>query len=101
MDESKVNLATVMLLLGVVFWGATFVFIKEAVAIVDVFSFISVRFFIASILLSLIFFKRFRRYNREIFKKGVIIEIVLAAAFIFKPWGLNTQLLQMRLLSLD
>lgn len=89
MDESKVNLATVMLLLGVVFWGATFVFIKEAVAIVDVFSFISVRFFIASILLSLIFFKRFRNYNREIFKKGVIIGIVLAAAFIFQTMGIK------------
>ena len=58
-----------MLLFGVVFWAATFVFIKEAVAIVDVFSFISVRFILASLILSIIFIKRSpwrRTHNPEV-----------------------------------
>lgn len=89
MVENKANLATGMLLLGVVFWGATFVFIKEAVAIVDVYSFISTRFLIAVLILSLIFFRRFQKYNLDIFKKGILIGSVLAASFIFQTIGIK------------
>jgi drug/metabolite transporter (DMT)-like permease len=84
-----VNIANGALLLGVVFWAATFVVIKEAVEFVDVYSFISVRFLIASAILSLIFFRRFRNYDLKVLKKGVLIGIILAASFIFQVTGIK------------
>jgi drug/metabolite transporter (DMT)-like permease len=89
MAKNKANMATGALLFGVVFWAATFVVIKEAVEFVDVYSFISVRFFIAAGILSLIFFKRFRNYNSEVLKKGVLIGIVLAVSFILQVIGIK------------
>lgn len=86
-DKSK--LATWMILLGVVFWGATFVFIKQAVNFVDVFSFLSVRFIIAGLLLCLIFCKKFKKYNREILWKGILIGSILAVAFILQTIGIK------------
>jgi drug/metabolite transporter (DMT)-like permease len=86
---NRANLATVMLLIAVVFWAATFIVVKEAVAVVDVFSFLSLRFLIASILLGLVFFKKFRSYNLETLKEGTVVGVVLAAALIFQTIGLQ------------
>ena len=89
MIQNKANLATVMLLLGVLFWGITFSVIKEAVEFVDVFSFISVRFLIASFLLLLIFIKRIKRYNLEILKKESLLAQYWQPVLFFKPLVLN------------
>ncbi|MEF8848862.1 MAG: DMT family transporter [Candidatus Thermoplasmatota archaeon] len=89
MFKKKENTATLFLLLGVFFWGTTFVFIKEAVGIIDVFSFNSIRFFISSIFLSVIFIKRFKNFNYDILKKGFVIGLVLAFSFIFQTIGIR------------
>ena len=46
-------------------------------------------FLIAAILLSLIFFKRFKKCSPEVFKKGALIGFVLAASFIFHTIGIK------------
>ena len=55
--------ATILLLIGTIFWGMTFVFIKEGVSIINVYSFLSFRFIIAGIILGLIFIHKFKHFN--------------------------------------
>ena len=55
--------ATPLLLLGTFFWGMTFVFVKEATSLLNFYNFLSYRFFIAAIVLGLLFIKRFRAFN--------------------------------------
>ncbi|MCX6777572.1 MAG: DMT family transporter [Candidatus Micrarchaeota archaeon] len=85
-DENK---ATLLLLIGVIFWGMTFSLIKEAVQSVDAFSFVSVRFFIASIILTLVFLKKLKNYSMEVLKTGVFAGLLLAATLVFQTIGLQ------------
>ncbi len=80
---------TILLLIGVFFWGVTFVLIKESLETIDAFSFIAFRFFIAVLILFVIFFRRFSDINLEIIKKGVIIGYVLGISFIFQTIGIK------------
>lgn len=89
MLKDKTNQATIMLLLGVLFWGMTFAFIREAMQYTDAFSFISIRFFIASIILTVIFFNKLKDYSKEILKTGIFIGILLAASLTTQTIGLQ------------
>lgn len=87
MKESAV--ATAMLLLGVVFWGMTFSFIKEAMTFVDAFSFISVRFVIASLILTALLLKRLGRCSAQTLKTGILVGLLLAGALVTQTIGLQ------------
>lgn len=76
-------------MIGVFFWGATFAFIKEAVAVVDVYSFLTIRFAIAALLLFVIFFRRFARLDLRTTGMGLTIGIVLALSFVFQTIGIK------------
>jgi len=89
MTIEKSKLATWMILLGVLFWGATFSFTKQAVGIVDVYSFLSIRFIIASILLAIIFANKFKLYTKEILWKGILLGTILSAGFILQTTGIK------------
>jgi len=83
------TISTVLLTIGVVFWGATFVLVKEAVERVDVYSYLSIRFFISGGILAVIFNRHLRRMDRETFVKGVIIGCMLALSFVTQAIGLQ------------
>lgn len=89
MAINKANLATWMILLGVLFWGATFSFTRQAVGIIDVYSFLSVRFIIASLIIAAIFIRNFKLYTKEIFWKGILLGTILSAGFILQTTGLK------------
>jgi drug/metabolite transporter (DMT)-like permease len=81
--------ATILLLIGTMFWGMTFVFIKEGVSIINVYSFLSYRFIIAGVLLGLIFFHKFKHFNFQLLKYGLILAIPLGISFITQTIGLQ------------
>jgi len=81
--------ATILLLIGTIFWGMTFVFIKEGVSIINVYSFLSFRFIIAGIILGLIFIHKFKHFNFKLLKYGLLLAIPLGIAFITQTIGLQ------------
>lgn len=89
MFKNKSATATTLLFIGMVFWGGTFVLVKEAVARIDVYSLIFIRFLIASLLLGAIFIGKFRGLTVKIIWRGVAIGSVLAVSFILQTIGLK------------
>lgn len=83
------NLATVLLLIGTLFWGMTFVFIKEGISIINVYNFLAYRFFIAAGILSIIFFKKLKNISYDILKYGLILAIPLSIGYITQTVGLQ------------
>ncbi len=77
-----------LLLLVTFFWGTTFIIVKNAVAQVDVFAFLSVRFSSAFLIMLAVFHKRIRPLSMPTVRAGGILGIFLFAAFSFQTWGL-------------
>jgi drug/metabolite transporter (DMT)-like permease len=88
-DVKTRNISTLFLLLGVVFWGGTFSIVKESIDLTDVYSFLFFRFLIASVIITLVFIKRFHNFNAATFRNGVFIGIILAFSFIFQTIGIK------------
>lgn len=81
--------AIVLLLIGTIFWGMTFVFIKDAVSLMSVSGFLGYRFLLAGIVLSLIFAKRIRGLNLQTFKYGLLMSVPLLTSFLAQTIGLQ------------
>jgi len=71
------------------FWGSTFILVKNAVALVDTFSFLAVRFTLSFLLMIAFFSNRLFPIKQDVFKAGILLGIVLFASFAFQTWGLN------------
>ena len=81
--------AILLLLVGTIFWGMTFVFIKDAVSLMSVASFLGYRFLLATLLLVCIFFKRFRNYDWDTLKYGALLSVPLLFSFLAQTIGLQ------------
>ncbi|WLR53014.1 DMT family transporter [Bacillus tianshenii] len=88
----KTILADVCLLLVAVVWGATFVIVQNAVAILEPFTFNAVRFGIAALFLFLWTWlfarKQFKQLNRKLVSAGLIMGTWLCAAYALQTFGL-------------
>ena len=83
------NKSILLLLLGTIFWGMTFVFIKDAVSLISVAGFLGYRFLLASLVLGLIFIKRLRKINWETFKNASLLSLPLLFSFLAQTIGLQ------------
>jgi drug/metabolite transporter (DMT)-like permease len=81
--------AIVLLLIGTIFWGMTFVFIKDAVSLMSVTGFLGYRFLLAGIVLALIFIRRLKGLNVKTFKYGLLMSVPLLASFLAQTIGLQ------------
>jgi len=81
--------AILLLLLGTIFWGMTFVFIKDAVSLMSVASFLGYRFLLATLILASLFFKRFKDYNWDTLKYGALLSVPLLFSFLAQTIGLQ------------
>ncbi len=81
--------AILLLLLGTIFWGMTFVFIKDAVSLMSVANFLGYRFLLAALLLVCIFFKRLRNFDKNILKYGALLSMPLLFSFLAQTIGLQ------------
>lgn len=81
------NLFVALLLLGVTaVWGWTFVIVKDAIAQYGVYSFLSIRFGLAA----LVMVPFARRLSRESWRAGLGIGVVLGVAYILQTLGLQS-----------
>lgn len=81
--------AILLLLLGTIFWGMTFVFIKDAVSLMSVAGFLGYRFLLATIVLALLFAKRLQKMNWNIIKFGSFLSLPLLFSFLAQTIGLQ------------
>lgn len=82
--------ADMLLLLVTVCWGSSYLFMKNGLNDVSVFNLIALRFGLAFLLTSLIFFKRLRKITGETLRYGALLGLVLFAVFAFIMFGLHS-----------
>ncbi len=78
-----------LLLLVTFFWGSTFILVKKAVAVTDVFSFLGIRFALAGLLLAAALGKRWRLADRRLLLRGALLAGVLYLSYAFQTVGLS------------
>lgn len=77
-----------LLLAVTVFWGLTFVIVKEAIEVVGVFLFLSQRFILAFIIMTGICVVLRRPISRDVVLKGLTLGVLLFGAFAFQTAAL-------------
>lgn len=81
--------ADLALLVVTVFWGAGFPATKIAIQTIPPFYHIGLRFIIASLLLSMIFYKKLKELNREIVRPALVLSSLLFATYAFQTVGIQ------------
>ncbi|NCA67626.1 MAG: hypothetical protein EOM87_06140 [Clostridia bacterium] len=72
-----------------IIWGSSFFILKNALGDTPISFILALRFFIAFILLSIVFFQSYKHMTVSLFYKGVITGVILALAYIVQTLGLN------------
>ncbi|MBW2561973.1 MAG: DMT family transporter, partial [Deltaproteobacteria bacterium] len=80
--------ADLLLLITTLFWGVTFVVVKQAVQQVGVFPFLSQRFGLAFLILLAICLIVKRPLRKEYLTRGVVLGVLLFGAFAFQTMAL-------------
>ena len=80
--------ADLLLLITTLFWGVTFVTVKQAVQLVGVFLFLSQRFGLAFLILLVICLIARRPFRKECLTRGVILGVLLFGSFAFQTMAL-------------
>lgn len=88
MITSRRLLADLSLLLLAAIWGSTFVLVKSALTQVGVFTFLALRFWIATIALGGYSPARWLRLPRKTVIAGGMIGLFLLGGYVFQTWGL-------------
>src|SRR5690606_28606462 len=71
-------------------WGSTFVLVKNALDAIEPMTFVGWRFWLASVFLVILFWRRMRGLTRGEALAGGLIGIWLALGYIFQTIGLQT-----------
>ncbi len=70
-------------------WGATFVMVKDAVALYPLYSFLALRFLIATAAFVIIFPSSLKRLKWSTLGVGMLAGAFLCAGYVFQTWGLQ------------
>ena len=81
--------AEIYLLIIVIIWGSTFALIKGVIDLIPPYTYLTYRFLLAALILVLIFWKRMKKINIMILKKGSLIGIFLFLAYTFQTVGIK------------
>src|SRR5882762_6725843 len=78
-------------LIGVAFiWGATFVIVKQALTDVSTLLFLTIRFALATLALTLIFGHQFNAgFNKRSIRGGIIAGVLLFSGYVLQTFGLK------------
>lgn len=80
---------TVLILIAAMIWGFAFVAQKEGMQYIGPFLFNTLRFFIGSFLLFIVFFKAFKGITKKVFISGIILGLLLFAGASFQQIGIQ------------
>ncbi|HVI42920.1 MAG TPA: DMT family transporter, partial [Anaerovoracaceae bacterium] len=86
---SKEILGTYGLVIVALFWGLGFPAVKVVSGSLPTFYLIGLRFLIASILLSIIFFRRLKEINKALVRSAFILSIILFFTYGFATIGIQ------------
>jgi drug/metabolite transporter (DMT)-like permease len=81
--------ADLALLLVTIFWGAGFPATKIALQTMTPYYHIGIRFAIASLLLSMLFYKKLKNLNKGLIKPALILSSLLFATYAFQTIGIQ------------
>ena len=81
--------ADASLLFIAIIWGSTFIITKQAIENIPVFSFLTLRFAVASVLLLIICFPRIKHITFQTILDGTILGSVLFLTYAFQTVGLK------------
>jgi len=81
--------AIILLLVTTFFWGITFTVVKEAIRLVDVFVFLSQRFWVAFFILGLISLTQKRTFSPQALKRGTLLGLFLFGGYAFQTVALK------------
>lgn len=84
--QLKADLALLFVTIG---WGASFILTKNSLYELETYNFLAVRFLIAFIMSSCIFFKNMIKADKKTIKHGLVLGIILYAHYAFQTVGLN------------
>ncbi len=84
----KMILADISLFFVAIFWGSNFVIMKEALEIIDPFTYLGLRFSLAALLLAPFFGRRLVKANLSDYLAGALIGLFLFSGFAFQTVGL-------------
>ncbi len=82
-------LAKAALFAAALIWGLSFTVLKASIDIIPPITTIGLRFLIASVFLSVIFFKKFRLLNRDYVLCGILTGVLLGTAYGVQTIGLS------------
>ncbi|WP_129598752.1 DMT family transporter [Anaerophilus nitritogenes] len=88
-DTKKSLLADFSLFLVAIIWGGGFIFMKDSLHILKPFYMNGIRFTLAFVTMTIIFWKRFIKITKKDFISGTIVGIFLFLAFIIQTIGLQ------------
>jgi drug/metabolite transporter (DMT)-like permease len=89
LNKLKEYSADFLLLLVAISWGGTFFIVQNAIENTPVFVFLFSRFFLATLFMSLIFFKNFAFLDKETLKAGLVLGLFMFFGFAFQTFGLT------------
>ena len=87
MFKDKVFLSKIALFAATIIWGYAFIVVKDTVDIFQPLTLIALRFTIAFILLSVIFFGKLKKMDRRTFWSGVVVGVMLFLAYSAQTFG--------------
>lgn len=85
----KEYIADFALFMVAIMWGLSFIIMKNALAVIEVFNLLGIRFIAAALICMVIFFKQFRTIDLVTIKRGIFIGFFLFAGYAVQTYGLN------------
>jgi len=83
------SFAVFALLVNTAIWGLTFILVKWATASLDLYYFLFLRFFISSLVMAAMFYKRLFKMKPKSIGAGCVLGIFLTGVYIFQTVGLQ------------
>ena len=88
-ETKRTVAAKLMLFSSAVIWGSSFFILKNTLDELPVYFLLCVRFLFSAILLSIVFFKKWKLFNLKYLWTGAITGAFLGFAYIFQTIGLK------------
>lgn len=85
----KHRIGKLLLLTATVIWGSSFVIVKDVSGVLSPNTLLAIRFPIAALILSLIFIKRFRHFDKKYLIDGAICGVLLYIAYSLQTFGIS------------
>ena len=81
--------AEIYLLVIVIIWGSTFALIKGVIDTIPPYTYLAYRFLLAALILVVLFWRRFKKFNIMILRKGSLIGIFLFLGYALQTVGIK------------